>query len=1328
MTADAAGVLDRSSFAPPARTLIDVLRETTHRHPDASALEDADGALSYRELMARVVRTAARLHAAGVRRGDRIGIRMPSGSRELYIAILGAMAAGAAYVPVDADDPEERAQLVFGEAGVRGVITRGGVLAGAPGAPGAPPASSEAGDARAAPDAAPPALFDGAPPHPSTHAMPIASPPQLDDDAWIIFTSGSTGTPKGVAVTHRSAAAFVDAEARLFLQPAPIGPGDRVLAGLSVAFDASCEEMWLAWRHGACLVPAPRSLVRSGMDLGPWMVAHGITVVSTVPTLAALWPVEAIENVRLLIFGGEAVPPELAARLVSPDREVWNTYGPTEATVVACAALLDGIGPVRIGLPLDGWALAVVDAEGRPVGDGEVGELIIGGVGLARYLDPEKDAAKYSAMPTLGWERAYRSGDLVTFDPGGLLFQGRADDQVKVGGRRIELGEIESALQALPGVSGAAAAVRRTEAGNQVLVGYLAVTDGFDAAAARARLTAELPAALVPLLAVVDDLPTRTSGKVDRAALPWPLPGVEPDAAGLEASAAWLAEQWQAVLGVPVSDAGASFFDLGGGSLAAAQLVSRIRTRDPDFTVADIYDHPRLGAMADEVDARAPDRDAGAASFRQPVPTPRGTQWLQTLVGVPLFILSGARWLLYLLTATAILDAISPDFGALPTVPLWLLLLGLAIFATPFGRMGIAVACARLLLAGLEPGDYPRGGSVHLRMWLADQIAHQVDAVGLSGAPWVTNYARALGARIGQDVDLHTLPPVTGMLTIGDGAAVEPEVDLAGTWIDGDVVRIGRMRIGAGSTVGARSTLLPGARIGRGAEIAPGSAVFGRVPSGQRWAGSPAERIGPAELTSDVPPRPRRWLLAYGLSSLFLALLPIAAFATGGALIAMGIAGSSTLAEAALRALAWLVPATLVAGVVFAGLVVVSVRLLAIGLHEGRHPVRSRVGWQAWTTERLMDASRTILFPLYSSLFTPVWLRMLGAEVGRGVEASTVLLIPSMATIDDHAFLADDTMVASYELQRGWMRLERARIGKRAFLGNSGIASAGHRLAKDALVAVLSVAPAKSKAGTSWLGSPPVRLRRAALEGDESRTYRPPRRLRVARTLWELCRIIPVFVTCAIGLGVLFTLGLLTLAWGAFAALLLSGVVMLVAGGVAALVSTVAKWVFVGRIRPGEHPLWSSFVWRTEVSDTFVEMVAAPWFARAAGGTPALAAWLRTLGARIGRGVWCDSYWLPEADLVTLGDGSTVNRGCVVQTHLFHDRIMSMDRVTIEPGATLGPHSVILPAARIGAHATVGPASLVMRGEEVPVGSRWSGNPIGPWRAVRIADYRAQVR
>ena len=153
----------------------------------------------------------------------------------------------------------------------------------------------------------------------------------------------------------------------------------------------------------------------------------------------------------------------------------------------------------------------------------------------------------------------------------------------------------------------------------------------------------------------------------------------------------------------------------------------------------------------------------------------------------------------------------------------------------------------------------------------------------------------------------------------------------------------------------------------------------------------------------------------------------------------------------------------------------------------------------------------------------------------------------------------------------------------------------------------------------------------------------------------------------------------------------------------------------MGRITAIEHPLWSSFVWRNELADTFVEMLAAPWLARSASGTQVLNLWLRSMGAKIGRGVWCETYWLPEADLVTLGDGATVQRGCVVQTHLFHDRVLQMDRVVLGAGATLGPNSVILPSSSLGRDATVGPVSLVMRGEGVPSRTRWIGNPIGPW-------------
>jgi len=324
-------------------------------------------------------------------------------------------------------------------------------------------------------------------------------------------------------------------------------------------------------------------------------------------------------------------------------------------------------------------------------------------------------------------------------------------------------------------------------------------------------------------------------------------------------------------------------------------------------------------------------------------------------------------------------------------------------------------------------------------------------------------------------------------------------------------------------------------------------------------------------------------------------------------------------------------------------------------------------------------------------------------------------MLPAMTTVGDHAFLADDTLVGSYELARGWLRIERAKVGKRAFLGNSGMAGPGRVVRKNSLVAVLSAAPRKAKPGTSWLGSPPVQLRRSATSGDQSRTFSPSTSVKVQRALVELCRLVPMMVAASLGLVVALVLAIALREWGGSLTLIAAGPLLFAVGLVAAAVAAVAKWLLVGRHRAVEHPLWSPFVWRNELADAFVEMVAVPWFVRGAMATPAFVLWLRCLGARIGRGAWCETYWLPEPDLVRIGDGATVNRGCVLQTHLFHDRIMSMDAVTLLAGATLGPQSVILPAASLGQNATIGPSSLVLRGDEVPAGSRWVGNPIAPW-------------
>ena len=477
--------------APPPRTLWKILAATAERFPRAIAIDDGRSVLDYLGLLRQVRRIGDRLTSLGIGGGDRVGIRVSSGTAELYLSILAVLSVGAAYVPVDVDDPDDRAELVWSAAGVCAIVGDGGELTWREVRP------TGAGARRPVPE----------------------------DDAWIIFTSGTTGTPKGVAVTHRNAAAFVDAEARLFLRGDPLGPGDRVLAGLSVAFDASCEEMWLAWRHGACLVPAPRSVVKTGPELVTWLAQRRVSVVSTVPTMASLWSADSLHGIRLLVLGGEACPSALADRLVQQGREVWNTYGPTEATVVSCAARLSGGEPVRIGLPLDGWRLAVVDsASGQPVRWGEAGELVIGGAGVARYLDSEKDAVGFRPLEALSWERAFRSGDLVRADPEGLIFLGRADTQVKIRGYRIELSEIEAVLMQLPGIGQAAVTTYEPQPGVVELAGYYRLQDnaaGLDRQVIYEHLRKHLPRHMVPAyLEQLPVIPVLPDGKADRKNLP----------------------------------------------------------------------------------------------------------------------------------------------------------------------------------------------------------------------------------------------------------------------------------------------------------------------------------------------------------------------------------------------------------------------------------------------------------------------------------------------------------------------------------------------------------------------------------------------------------------------------------------------------------------------------------------------------------------------------------------------------------------------------------------------------------------------------------------
>jgi len=1268
----------RSAVASPARaggppaTLLEVLDASVAAWPERPALQSDERTLTYAQLAEAIEDVARRLRRAGVGRGDRVGVRLPSGKAELYVAILGILRTGAAYVPVDADDPAQRARQIFRDAAVCAVL-----------GPGlrpdwlGPTAGQLGGDQE----------------------------PTPDDDAWVIFTSGSTGEPKGVAVSHRAATAFVNAERRLF----DVHETDRVMAGLSVAFDASCEEMWLAWANGAALVPAPRELVRAGHELGPWLRSQRVTVVSTVPALAAIWERESLAGVRLLILGGEALPEQLAWRLAS-EREVWNTYGPTEATVVSTAARVRPGEPVTIGRPLEGWEVAVVDERGEPVEAGETGELVIAGVGLGRYLDPELDRRRYAPLPALGWQRAYRTGDLVADTPAGLRFVARRDGQVKIAGRRIELGEIDAQLSAVAGVRAAATVVRETAAGNRLLVAY--VSGEARAEDIRSALLRRLPAELVPRIVPMAELPVTTSGKLDRRALPWPPPPEGPPASAggpLTEAERWLADRFAEQLGPVQIAPDSDFFALGGSSLAAARLASSLRARYPSVAVADVYNHRTLRALATRLEQLGGEQ----AEERSPSAGSPGRRAAVQLAGVlALLALASPTWVLAVLT----IDRLAPGHIG-PQVGWGWLIAGWLAFASAPGRGLVVAACRRLLLADLRPGRHPRNGWLSLRLWFVQRVADGLRYDRLAGTPWSWRFARLCGHRVGPGARLGTLPPVTGLVSIGEGATIEGGVDMYGWWIDGPELVIGEVTIGPGARIGTRAVLMPGARVGAGAEVEPGAVVCEEIGAGERWAGSPAQRVGRAgdEWPSHPAPEPRgrlRWLAMYAGGLLACDLLSLLSAIPALAIVLMVEPAHWDTTAAALRLAAWLPVLALSFVLCEALLVAAPVRLAGRLIEPGLQGAWGATAWALWFCEELLGASRTTLFSLYATVYTRPWLRLAGVDVGRRAEVSTATGLSRLSRFEPTSFAADDVAFAHALSRDGWLRVEPICIGPESFVGNGAILPAGTRVGGGSLVGLLTTPPRDGGDDTAWLGSPALELPRRRVAADVRLTTEPSRARLTARAATEAVRILlPATVSAALILALFYLLE----AAGAdgVAVMALVAPLGLAAIGVAATAFTVAaKWAIIGRYRRGEHPLWSFFVWRDEIINSLQEQLAGPMLIDDALGTPLMSLYLRAMGSRVGRDAWIDTLTVTEFDMVHIGDGAVANRHSVIETHLFHDRVLQIGPGRLGAGATLGPYSTMLPDTVLGDGCSVGARSIVMRGERLPARTRWHGAPV----------------
>jgi len=554
--------LSRGPSGPPALPVPDLFAATVRDTPGATAIGCGDATLTYAGLDARADELAALLRGRGVAPGDVVGVCLDR-SPDAVAALLAVWRAGAAYLPLDPDHPAGRLAFMLDDSAASLVLT-----------------SANLGDRL--PQGTPRAHTNERPPFPVN--VP-ASVPAPGSAAYVIYTSGSTGTPKGVVVSHHNLAARV----AWMREAYGLGPDDRVVQFASLSFDTHAEETYPALAAGARLELLPEGGVTLPDHLDQVTVldlptAYWHALVDDLDEIS--WP----PTLRLVILGGEQAHEAAVTRWRERfgDRvRLVNTYGPTETTIIATAAELDGSpGRPPIGVPIADTSVLLLDGSGEAVPPGAPGELCVGGAGVAvGYLGrPDLTAERFPTLGVpgdpgvprvpgaLGGERIYRTGDLARWRSDGRLeFLGRLDDQVKVRGFRIELGEIEARLLAHPGVGQAAVAVR-----GETLAGYVVGTATGDELAT--YLAGTLPAYMVPAAWVsLTALPLTANGKLDRAALPAPEAGSRTRTAPRGDAEELVAEIFGEVLGIEEVGAFDDFFALGGHSLLATRAVARLR-------------------------------------------------------------------------------------------------------------------------------------------------------------------------------------------------------------------------------------------------------------------------------------------------------------------------------------------------------------------------------------------------------------------------------------------------------------------------------------------------------------------------------------------------------------------------------------------------------------------------------------------------------------------------------------------------------------------------------------------------------------------------------
>jgi len=575
-----------------------------------------------------------------------------------------------------------------------------------------------------------------------------------------------------------------------------------------------------------------------------------------------------------------------------------------------------------------------------------------------------------------------------------------------------------------------------------------------------------------------------------------------------------------------------------------------------------------------------------------------------------------------------------------------------------------------------------------------------------------------MGARVGRDCSIDTLMcSAWDLVSIGDETSIGADTQLLGYRVENGMLKLGRVDIGSRCFVGLHSALGLGVKMEDDSRLDDQSLL----PDGEVIARGEGRRGSPAIAATVVVPAPelsprRRHPVLFGAAHIAIM------YAMGFAMVPLAL-GMLALSGLLLWKLGWVwglvaqivvVPVDILAYCLY---VVVLKRAILARAKPGIYSLESIFYLRKWAVDGLLSASRALMLPVYTTIYLPAWLRLLGAKIGARAELSTVwYLSPEMLNVEEESFFADGCILGGRRVFRGQVELGTNHVGRRSFVGNGALLPMGAGLGDKCLLGVLSAPPVEPKItpdGTEWLGCPAFALPNRQKVGDfqEAVTYRPTRKLYLQRAVIDGLRIlIPGYLslvgfiaTLAVTVGLYLQLGL----WGALAALPIAGLglSLLMIGVIVAL-----KVAVMGRFQPVHQPLWSMYIWLNEMVNGAYESIMTPAI-KPFLGTPFIAPLLRLMGCKIGRHTFIESTLFSEWDLVEIGDYAALNTGSVIQTHLFEDRVMKSSYARVGDDCSVGNMAVVLYDTHMQQGASLAPLSLLMKGEVLSPFTRWHGIP-----------------